>query len=207
MADVVTTWTTGFTVQRLRSWNPRIDAAGAVVGSPYLPQPIAVAKGPSGIVPASAVGANEYLINFVPVPAVPDVCWVVAQGAPNVRRDVTLAADTVSRYAAMCFGSNVGGLAWDGPLLAAGGCQTVLITDGTSFEYLDYLTPDDSVFNCWSPLDPADTKDGWTMGVSLRAGTSGFGINSLRLSLKETILLGYPVNYWDTGAIWTGMGT
>lgn len=188
---------TGFNVQRLRTDDAAVLAA-SVRAPAYLPDPIALATGPSATGPAAgAVGANEMWSLTMSVPAT-EVAWVLVQVNYN------LWAKTGVVPAASYF-LPVGSLSGPGgqpPPLGHGANLTSLAGAVSAGTYVDLIVPDKPDPRLtWVVYDPAITIDGFTPALFTKAPAGGLAQNDLRYYLAYTYILGYPLSLWDTGAL------
>lgn len=201
MASVYETATTPFTQRRTRSGAPRaLDDFGQVTGIKRLPNPIAVMQGPINLTgPGSAVGANEYWSVDIPVPAVPDVAWVLT----NATWLLALDGREPTRAALHLFGQGNGGSAvtFRTPL-GANTVTTYLASDG-AYERMGVVLGQ-MPNHVWLPIDPTDTNGGWNANLVVQADGSGLSTNACFVNLADVHLVGFPISYWDNGALFMG---
>lgn len=169
-----------------------------------MPNPIAYAEGPFITGPqAGAIGANDAWVCGAAVPAAADLCWVVIEAGVHMRASagqteidaINVIPRGVVTNAAYSEGPQLGpGNAINTWTVASGGTNPRIM--GASAN-----RPSEALF---IPLDPAWTYLGWDWVVTVVAGAGG-GIaqNDARLDMLRCRLVGYPVNVWDTGPLWS----
>ncbi len=196
-----------FTVARLRSTDTTY-LSGAVKSSfPFLP--VAIATGPiiTGPVSTGLVDGETWGV-AVPVPSTPDVMWVVAYTGYNMKLEAAVSKPSSSFLVAFMDVADQDNL--KGPILGGMGLAPVQFVPGaaggTFTTIIASNTPSLKSTALWVPLDPDDTSAGWNFGVTFEAGTTGPGVDDIEIDLRGVVLVGYPVNAWNTGALWAAVG-
>lgn len=203
MADVRENATSGMLTQRLRTLDPSY-LRGAIRPSGAMPEPIAIATGPNGMVgpAAGAVGGNEAWSLSVTVGSMPDVCWVLVRADYQVNKTAG-ASSPIASYI-WPYGSLTDGAAVRPPVLGLGlNLDAVEVASGGT--YVTQVIPpttDGSGRSLWIPFDPELTKDGFDIIVHHTAAAGGLAVDSLSLNLDGIIFIGYPSNVWGTSALW-----
>jgi len=198
-----------FAVTRLRSEDtPYLQGAIDSLGPAAIPT--VIARGPVFDGPSGAVGAVDWWRVAVTMPAVPEVIWVMIRTQIFLLLDAGISAP--ARFGLLTFGNITEVDEARGPFFNFGG--TTIFEPGAGTNWLQLLagaaTEGDQR---WIPLDPlprtgpnyTGTVNGWTMILSIRAGTpNGPAQDDIRVDMTQVILLGYPVNAWNTGTLWAG---
>lgn len=199
MADVLEE-VGSFSVQRLRTTDTSF-LQGAVrpeLGTP----PIAIATGPLVAGPvAGIVGAGEFWVVGVSVPAARDVMWIATDLNFTIAVDTATSSQPASAYIA-AIGDIADSDAVRGPIV--GSSNLTNFNPGTGGTFDRVAADDDKTYpSIWAPLDPTSTVGGFTMIVSVlaNAGTA-IAVGEHRIDLTRVRLVGYPVNLWNTGVLW-----
>lgn len=203
MADAYETAATPFTILRLRSTDTAYLPGAVRPVEGVLPS--AVAYGPRVNGPSSAVGALERWVLGLTVPSTPELVWVLVSN-----KYLFLSTSAVSAIAGSYMapiGDPTDGSATRGPLYSLGDNierRGPLASAGSNYKYVHY-SPDAVADSCWVPLEPEQTVDGFQVNIVTRVGTpNGPGINTARIDAEQIRFVGYPVNLWNTGALWAG---
>lgn len=206
MANVFGTASTGnMQIRRLRSPDASylVGATLPVLGS----YPIAACFGTTVESNTVAVPAGDWWVKDYPIPAAPDIVWAMVRaqivlqsdGTPGVPQSMHLFARGAYADDAAARAPVWGNLAWSEVLVANAGSYPYRVVAS----YPDAHNPANTY---WCPLDPALTKDGWNLTLSIHAdGTTGAAIGEWATDPRDWLLLGYPVNLWGTGPMWAPM--
>ncbi len=192
-----------FTLTRLRS----TDASylrGAVRPLGPTPIPTILATGPQVVGPGSILGVSTWWGLGIEVPAVPEVVWVVVGMDFSLKKAVGVGNLEIAYL--MVFGDVADVDNVRGPIAGAATLST--IAPGATGTFVDLTAVKDPArpSQMWVPLDPADTSSGWHFGLAvLTSAAAGAGVGELSVDLSSVRLIGYPVNLWNTGAMWAGM--
>jgi len=190
-----------FQITRLRAQNTAY-LSGAVASIEPLPAPVALARGPDDILgPKTAVTVGATWAVGVTMPAVPEVIWVLIRVGFTVKK-VAGINPHVEGYV-FVFGDVTDIDNFHGPVLGHGQqISTTAPAAAGTFTSIDVADPAPGT-QVWVPLDPADTSAGWTVVIAMEQGAvTPPGIDDLRIDASEILLLGYPTNAWNTGALW-----
>ncbi len=195
-----------FELTRLRG----VDTSyfGGAVGVTGQPLPIITAVGPKPVTNVGAIGVAENWGVAVAIPAVPEVVWVVVQ------MEVVLGNAGASPPLRMAYwmAGEIGDMdEFTGPVISQGLAPGAAAGEpGQPPDYRPASAGDNTRLiplsgrpaSLWLPLDPDLTAGGWTSIFNANAGAVGVAAGVWDLDLTGVRLIGYPVNYWDTGALW-----
>ncbi len=190
-----------FTVTRLRSRDVSY-LRGAVRPVGDAPIPIALARGPQVTGPGSATTGGATWSVGVTIAPNPDVAWVLISGEYNIKRAAGPSIPLQSYL--FTFGDITDIDNTRGPILGMGEpLGSSLAGTGGSFAAIDLpVTPRNQ--QLWVPLDPVVTAGGWTPVISVLLGATPPGVDDFQIDMSQVLLVGYPVNAWNTGALWAG---
>ncbi len=195
-----------FSITRLRSRDITF-LPGAISSPPYPSLPSVVARGPviTGPVSTGLVTGETWGV-AVPVPAVPEVVWVIVGTEYHFKLDGPVSTPTntfMIAFTDVADASNV-----KGPIISVIGQDTTAFVPGVAGANFDKIvtTLSRPLRSSWIPLDPEDTSDGWNWGVTFVAGTTGPGVDDIEIDMRGVLLVGYPVNFWNTGQLWEHQG-
>lgn len=204
MASVYGNVTEEFEVTLLRGRDAS-DLAAAVRPRPGTPNPVAIATGPRILGPSSAVGAGDTWGVGVRVDGYPNLCWVVRSLDTWLMSKSTMT--TPDRVVVAAEASVSAAETSQGPFLHYSSLTAVAGSSGGTYNTLNINTgwaaSATPVTDLWWPLRPSLTVDGWRVGVwVIAASGGGIAIDDAYLDMQNCLLLGYPVNMWNTGALW-----
>lgn len=181
-----------FTVTRLRAPGAAY-LSGAVQGIGPTPYPIAIAVGPAAVALGNTVGNDQIWGLGVAMPPAADIVWVLTAANPNLLF-ATSSLPALLVFAAItdiADNANVRGPIFVNEAPVAWGLGAA-----------DQLTGIHGGDNLWMPLDPAATTLGFDVGFQATAGAAGPTAGEYVADLSQVIFIGYPVNFWGTGALW-----
>jgi len=206
MADVFET-IGDFVITRLRSEDvPYL--AGAVSSEAGGSIPVAIARGPVFDGPGSAVGVGDSWGVAVTMAPTPDVIWVIIEAQVDVLLEALIG--NVAAMALITFGNIAQTDETRGPIFDLAPTTRVVPGVGTNFGSVAYSSAA-AARSLWMPLDPIPrtqpknypgTVEGWTMVLAVVNGAVALAQDDVRVDMTRVVLLGYPVNAWNTGALW-----
>jgi len=204
MASVFDSHDGNFTLTWLRS--PDASFLGGATRAPQRPNPIVLAEGPHLIgAPSGAVGAGQWSVVGIDIPAQPGVAWVMVQALPVTR--VADTADIPVDWWLYPVGHPTSAQNWAySPVGTSDITTNVMVVGGYAYQ----ACADPSVLRtCWIPLDPAHTQDGFQCVLSQTAPAGGWAADDMRIDFYGCKYLGYPINAWETGQLqaWAGRGS
>lgn len=207
MASVAENITTAFKIRLLREIarrtqdESRYGAEASATGQ--LPKPIAYAYGQSIVGPqAGAIGASEWWNLGVPVPAQPNILWVLIDAEWTVFGPSSGAAPVnMAMFPIGDAGSNDATIGpARGPFTSVSHITVPAVTRTVATSG-NGTTPQQTAM-IWDPLDPERTKDGFHLHFVLNVGASGIAQNGYRIDVSRVRLLGYPVAAWHSRELW-----
>lgn len=192
-----------FTITRLRAENVAF-LSGAVSSSGPLPSPIALARGPLLIGPSTNPDADSRIGFGVTVPAAADVAWVLISANFFVLRG-GVASSALTGIFLSTFGDILDIDNTRGPVFAQGALLAGVPGAAGDFHTMQVATDPNQLKQLWVPLDPASTTGGWTMLLELLVGATAPLADEIQVDMSQVLLVGYPANAWNTGALWNGV--
>lgn len=190
-----------FIITRLRTEDPTY-LSGAISSAIALPPPLALARGPKILGPIGTVTATQWWVNAVTLAALPDVVWVL------LTDEISIAVEAGDSFFTSVFLTVFGDVdnsdEYSNPILGPGSTLVgISVGDQTGEAFAVVGVPaTPRPRQLWIPLDPENTKDGWTMLVSAFAGATPPAAGDARIDMSGVTLVGYPSNAWNTGALW-----
>ncbi len=190
-----------FDLTRLRSQDvPYLS--GAVSSRGEKPIPVALARGPQVLGPGSAVGISEWWSVGVAIPATPEVAWVMVNGDYTMKS--TALIPIPNRSFLFAFGDVANVDNFRGPVLGIGTEVATAVADsGGDFTTIN-VPEKPRPKSLWIPLDPADTSAGWTVVITTLMGATATAADDISIDMSQVLFLGYPVNAWNNGDLWSG---
>lgn len=189
---------TRYTIKSLRTQ----DAAylqGAVRGEAGL-QPTAMARGPYNLLGPGAgnIGAGEYWLMEMIMPARPDLAWVLVMCELAV---VSAAGQGVpQRLNVAPIGDNTDITVIQPPIIGPGNALTTTVVETTPLYLTTAAVPLPRTM--WVPFDPELTGDGFNTLIMAQCEAGGGIVQyGWRCRLGAIRWLGYPVNAYSTGLL------
>lgn len=163
------------------------------------PNPVVIAQGPHLVGgPSGAVGASEWSVVGVDIPAHAGIAWVLVMALPVFRW--ANAVDQPQMLHFIPLGEPTSALNYAYPVLTIPAAASAPVSN-TGFLYSAVPTTTFQYQNTWIPLDPEHTEDGFSCVICSQAPAAGWGASDYRLDLFSVKYLGYPINAWNTGAL------
>ena len=202
MASQFETASSGYTVRRVRSAaDLSSQDFGERRGISRLPNPIAVMEGPASIFgPATGMAAEVWSID-IPIPATPDVAWVL------VSSGILIAGRSVNASKAGFFVLGNGDSGSTITYLLSGGIgatTTLTASDGTYNQLNAVEGQLEAARPLWIPVNPASTQGGTTSNFTLQSATNPTNANDFFVNFSQVRFLGFPDRYWENGALFMG---
>lgn len=176
-----------------------------VRGLTALPPPVAMMTGPSLTGPATTINASESWGIDIPYPSTPDLVWVIVSSSWFL---ATASGNLIGGSAGFHFlGQGDGGNGVS--FLYDGGTGDLQWERGAETSFNSMMTPEamrsKDMSRLWIVTPPGTFSGTVYAHLTVTAGSGGTVPNdTVFCNLAACRLLGYPVGYYDSGALMMG---